>query len=65
MSSDVFGWQNEYLSMLHDCELRDNLLDDWELEFVGSLRRKFDRPGFAPSPRQVETLDRIWHRVTA
>lgn len=64
MSSDLFGWQSEYMSMLEDCELRASKLSEWELAFVRSLRAKFDRAGFMPSPLQVDKLESIWERVT-
>jgi len=50
--ADLFGWQSEYLAMLEDCEVRVADLDDWERQFVQSLRGQFDRPSFTPSPRQ-------------
>lgn len=64
MSSDLFGWQSVYMSMLEDCELRASKLSEWELAFVRSLRAKFDRAGFVLSPLQVDKLESIWERVT-
>lgn len=57
-------WRGEYLAMVVDCEHRRDLLDDWESTFVDSLRAKFDRALFVPSPNQVAKLEAIWERVT-
>lgn len=57
-------WRGEYLAMVVDCEHRRDLLDDWESTFVDSLRAKFDRALFVPSPNQVAKLGEVWERVT-
>jgi hypothetical protein len=57
-------WRGEYLAMVVDCEQRRDLLDDWESGFVDSLRAKFDRALFVPSPNQVAKLEAVWERVT-
>ena len=57
-------WADEYLRMLDDCEKRESRLTDWERGFVDSLRAQIGR-GRPPSPKQTETLDTIWERVTA
>ena len=50
-------WADEYLTMLDDCEKREERLTDWERGFVDSLRRQIEqgrRPLFsAGSVRQL------------
>jgi hypothetical protein len=57
-------WSAEYLTLLADCENREERLSDWERGFVDSLRRQIEA-GRAPSPKQIETLDNVWERATA
>ena len=57
-------WTTEYLTLLDDCEKRDERLSDWERGFVDSLRSQIAR-GRWPTPKQVKTLDTIWERATA
>ena len=57
------GWTDEYITLLDDCEARDEKLTDWELQFVDSLRRQIT-DGRRPSPKQIDTLDNIWERAT-
>lgn len=57
------AWKSEYLSLISDCETRDKRLTDWEKEFVASLRRQVEA-GKVPTPKQVDTLDRVWEKVT-
>ncbi len=56
-------WADEYITLLDDCEKREERLTDWELGFVDSLRRQIEQ-GRRPSPEQTETLDTIWERAT-
>ena len=56
-------WADEYLTMLDDCENREDRLTDWERGFVDSLRRQIEQ-GRRPSPKQIETLDSTWERAT-
>ena len=51
----------EQAQMLADCEARESKLTDWEAGFIDSISKQ-DR---ALSPRQAETLERIWDRVTS
>ena len=57
-------WADEYLTMLDDCEKREERLTDWERGFVDSLRRHIEQ-GRRPSAKQIETLDNCWERATA
>lgn len=65
MSGDIFGWQSEYKAMVDDCEARVGDLNDWERQFVQSMREKLDNARFRPTIRQIETLEDIWEKVTA
>ena len=56
-------WTSEYLTLLEDCEQREERLSDWERGFIDSLRSQISQ-GRRPTPKQVETLDTIWERAT-
>jgi hypothetical protein len=58
------AWADEYITLLDDCEKREGQLTDWERTFVDSLRKQLT-DGRRPTPKQVDTLDRLWERVTA
>jgi len=55
-------WE-EVESQIEDCEKRSEKLSEWELSFIDSISRQFAKTG-ALSERQIETLDRIWERIT-
>ncbi len=57
-------WADEYLTLLDDCEAREECLTDWERGFVDSLRRQIEQ-GRRPSQKQIESLDKAWERATA
>lgn len=57
-------WADEYLTLLDDCEKREERLTDWERTFVDSLRNQIES-GRRPSAKQIETLDNTWERATA
>ena len=61
MSSD---WAQEYITLLDDCEQREERLTDWERGFIDSLRSQIEA-GRRPSVKQADTLDNVWERVTA
>lgn len=50
-------------TQITDCENRSEDLSDWESHFIDSIRRQYDNKGEL-SPKQLETLDKIWERVT-
>ena len=54
---------DEHVTMIDDCEKRESKLTDWERSFVDSISSQLakDRP---LTDRQIETLDKIWERVT-
>ena len=57
-------WTAEYLTLVEDCEKRESRLTEWETRFIDSIRRQLEEER-ALSPKQSETLDNIWERVTA
>lgn len=54
---------DDYLNMIEDCESNESLLNDWECEFIDSVRNQIEeeRP---LSDRQIEKLEDIWEKVT-
>lgn len=57
-------WIDEYQTMLDDCESRESRMTEWEQSFCDSLAAQLGK-GRSPTPKQIETLDRIWEKVTA
>jgi hypothetical protein len=57
------SWADEYLTLLDDCERREERLSEWERGFVDSLRRQIEA-GKRPSQPQIEKLDSVWEKVT-
>lgn len=57
-------WADEYLTMVDDCEKRESRLTEWEAGFIDSIRNRLEREQRL-TPKQTETLDRIWERATA
>ena len=58
------SWAEEYITLLDDCEKREDRLTDWERTFVDSLRSQLEA-GRRPSQKQIDALDSIWERATA
>ncbi len=58
------SWTEEYITLLDDCEKREDRLTDWERTFVDSLRSQLEA-GRRPSQKQIDALDSIWERATA
>ncbi len=56
-------WTSEYLTLIEDCEKRDENLSDWELSFVDSVKRQIEN-GRRPTPKQIDTLDSVWEKAT-
>lgn len=56
-------WADEYITLLDDCEAREERLSDWERGFVDSLRRQITE-GRRPTPKQIDALDAAWERAT-
>lgn len=58
------SWTAEYLTLLDDCEKREERLTDWERGFVDSMRRQIEC-GLRPTAKQIERLDEVWEKATA
>lgn len=56
-------WDDEYMTLIEDCEKREDKLTDWERTFIDSLRRQVEA-GKHPSPKQIDCLDKAWERAT-
>lgn len=54
---------NEHAQMIEDCEARESRLSDWERSFIDSIGGQISA-GYALSPKQAETLDKIWNKAT-
>lgn len=50
-------------TMIDDCEKRESRLTDWEREFIANVSEQLGR-GRGLSPKQAETLERIWDKAT-
>ncbi len=49
--------------MIEDCENRESRLNDWETNFIDSIRNTLESIG-ALTIKQTETLENIWEKVT-
>lgn len=58
------AWVDEYLKMIDDCEKRESRLSDWDRSFIESIRARLEQEK-PLSPKQPDTLDKIWERATA
>lgn len=56
-------WEDEYLTMIDDCEDRSDRITEWEGQFLDSLRRQIGN-GRRPTEKQIEILDRVWEKAT-
>lgn len=57
-------WVDGYLTLVDDCEKRESRLTEWESGFLDSIRHRLENEQ-PLSAKQIETLDKIWERVTA
>lgn len=57
------NWQDEYQTMIDDCEKRSDKMSEWECDFIQSLSEQIDN-GRTPSGKQIDKLNSIWKRVT-
>ena len=55
---------DEHLRMIEDCEKRESRLTEWQATFIDSISNQLGN-GRSLSPKQAETLDDIWEKVTA
>lgn len=56
-------WTSEYLTLIEDCEAREEHLSDWERSFIDSIKTQL-ADGRRLSPKQTDTLDGVWERAT-
>jgi hypothetical protein len=56
-------WADEYITLIEDCEKREERLSDWERNFIDSLRRQIEQ-GRRPTQKQIDCLDTAWERAT-
>ena len=59
----MLDWTSEYVTLIDDCERREERLSDWDRGFIDSIKSQI-AAGRHPSPKQVEKLDEIWERAT-
>ena len=57
------NWTEEYRQMIYDCEDRESKLSEWETNFIDSIHDQL-RNKNSLTPKQIETLDNIWEKVT-
>lgn len=58
------SWADEYMTMIEGCEAREQRMSDWERGFIASVKSQLTEDDRI-TPRQIETLERIWERVTS
>lgn len=56
--------RDEHITMIEDCENREEKLSDWERGFIDSIKKQLEQPGKQLSERQAERLEAIWEKVT-
>jgi hypothetical protein len=57
------SWADEYLTLIEDCEKREEQLSDWQRGFIDSLRRQIEQ-GRRPTSKQIDALDTAWEQAT-
>lgn len=63
MSTNTKNWQDEYFTMVEDCENRESQMSEWECNFIESIRSQIEDDRILSS-KQIETLENIWDKVT-
>ena len=53
----------EHVTMVEDCEHRESRLNEWEREFIDSMRMRIDE-GKPLTPGQAEKLGEVWESAT-
>lgn len=61
--SQSANWADEYITLVEDCEKREERLTDWERTFVDSIRSQLEK-GRRPTQKQIDVLDNIWEKAT-
>lgn len=56
--------RDELVTMVNDCQARERRMSEWERSFMDSIELWLGKANDL-SPRQIETLHRIWEKVTA
>lgn len=56
-------WTDDYVKMVEDCENRESMLSEWEAGFIESVGNQLAEQQRI-SPKQIETLEKIWDKVT-
>lgn len=54
---------DDWITLVEDCENREQHLSDWERQFIDSVRHQLDA-GHPLTTKQSQTLDDIWEKVT-
>lgn len=54
---------DDWSTMIDDCQARSEKLNDWEAKFIDSIDEQLRRTG-GLSDTQSEKLNQIWERVT-
>ncbi len=54
---------DEYKTMVNDCQSRDKKMSEWEKEFMSSIEARLNK-GDELTLKQIETLNKIWEKVT-
>jgi hypothetical protein len=57
MSNDYDLTLKEMVELIDDDGVN---LTDWEIEFIDSMLKQFDRPNFKPTDKQKETIIKIY-----
>lgn len=57
------NWTDEYLNLIDDCEEQESKLNEWEGNFISSMKSQLENNKM-PSQKQIETLEKIWDKVT-
>lgn len=47
--------------MIEDCKNRESKMTDWEINFISDL----DGIDYHPTQKQIDTLEKIWDRITS
>lgn len=56
-------WTDDFVLMVSDCEQRESKLTEWEGKFIDSIGNQLSETQRI-SPKQIESLEKIWDRVT-
>lgn len=57
-------WTKPYITLIDDCEQREQQLTDWERQFLDSIRKQLEE-GRRLTQKQTDRLDIIWEKATS